>query len=195
VLSNFLDRAGELTRVAPDRVPSDFGRGWAEYKMGQSDEQYAKKHYQEAMRRLEEMLELEPNDLMALKKSGSCGYMLANYAAAAQYWEKAARLETDPAEKAKLEKMLSDARSKQGKGAAWEPPGAAAQREEQAAQAPKAAPANDAREIEKIYQSGADYYAKGDYGKAADAFRRILAIDPQNAQAKKALERIIRLSR
>ena len=61
--------------------------------------------------------------------------------------------------------------------------------------APVSKAAADAREIEKIYQSGADFYAKGEYGKAADAFRRILTKDPQNTQAKKALERIIRLSR
>jgi tetratricopeptide (TPR) repeat protein len=191
-LSSFLERAGELARIAPDRVPSDFAGGWSEYKMSQSDDFYGKKRYQDALRRLEEMLELEPNDLMALKKSGSCSYMLGNYAGAVHYWEKASRLEQDPSEKAKLDKMLSDARAKQGKGAAWVPPGSAAAAEE--LPAPKA-PATDAREIEKIYQSGADYYAKGDYGKAADAFRKILTIDPQNAQAKKALERIIRLSR
>lgn len=193
-LSNFLDRAGELTRITPDRVPSDFSRGWAEYKIGESDEFYLKKRYSEALRKLEEMLELQPNDLMALKKSGSCNYMLGAYARAARDWEKAARLETEPQEKGKLAKMIEDARLKQGKTAAWEPPAPAVEKET-AAPKPAAGGAPDAREIEKVYQSGADYYAKGDYGKAADAFRKILVIDPQNTQAKKALERIIRLSR
>lgn len=192
-LSNFLDRAGELTRVTPDRVPADFSRGWAEYKITVSDEFYTKKRYSEALRKLDEMLELQPNDLMALKKSGSCNYMLGAYARAARDWEKASRLETEPQEKAKLAKMIDEARQKQGKTSAWEPPVPAADKEAAAKPAAKGAP--DAREIEKIYQSGADYYAKGEYGKAADAFRKILAIDPQNTQAKKALERIIRLSR
>jgi tetratricopeptide (TPR) repeat protein len=191
-LSNFLDRTGELTRVTPDRVPADFSRGWAEYKITQSDEFYVKKRYSEALRKLEEMLELQPNDLTALKKIGSCNYMLGAYARAARDWEKAAKLETEAAEKVKLTRMIEDARQKQGKTAAWEPPAPAAEKE--AAQV-KTGGASDVREIEKIYQSGADYYAKGDYGKAADAFRKILAIDPQNTQAKKALERIIRLSR
>ena len=193
-LSNFLDRAGELTRITPDRVPSDFSRGWAEYKITESDEFYMKKRYSEALRKLEEMLELQPNDLMALKKSGSCNYMLGAYARASRDWEKAARLETEPQEKVKLAKMIDDARQKQGKTAAWEPPAPSAEKETAPAK-PAAKGAPDAREIEKIYQSGADYYAKGDYGKAADAFRKILVIDPQNTQAKKALERIIRLSR
>ena len=193
-LSNFLDRAAELTRVAADRVPSDFSRGWAEYKMTESDEFYVKKKYSEALRKLEELLGLEPNDLMALKKSGSCNYMLGNYARAGSDWEKAYRLEIDPLEKTKLGKMVEEARAKQGKTAAWEP-GASLARDTVPEEKPVSGAAADAREIEKLYQSGADSYAKGEYGKAADAFRKILTIDPQNTQAKKALERIIRLSR
>jgi len=194
-LSNFLDRASELTRVAADKVPSDFSRGWAEYKMTQSDDFFVKKKYSEALRKLDELLELEPNDLTALKKSGSCNYMTGNYARASHDWEQAFRLEPDPLEKAKLGKMTDEARVKQGKAPAWEPPAAAQARDLALEEKPAAGPASDAREIEKIYQSGADAYAKGEYGKAADAFRKILTIDPQNTQAKKALERIIRLSR
>lgn len=190
-LSSFLDRAGELAHITPDRVPSDFSRGWAEYKLSESDDYYTKKRYQEALSKLEEMLQLEPNDLMALKKSGSCSYMLGDYAAAVRYWDLAARLESDPAEKARLQKMISDTRVKQGKTATWEPQGAAQPAPEAK---PAAGAAPDARQIEKLYQTGADYYAKGDYGKASDAFRKILTLDPQNTQAKKALERIIRLS-
>ena len=131
---------------------------------------------------------------MALKKSGSCNYMLGNYARAGSDWEKAFRLEIDPLEKTKLGKMVEEARAKQGKTAAWEP-GANLARDTVEEEKPVSGAAADAREIEKLYQSGADSYAKGEYGKAADAFRKILTIDPQNTQAKKALERIIRLSR
>ena len=194
-LSNFLDRAAELTRVTADRVPADFSRGWAEYKMTESDEFYVKKKHNEALRKLEELLELEPNNLMALKKSGSCNYMLGNYARAGRDWELAAKLEPDPLEKAKVGKMVDEARAKLGGvSGAWEP-GSVQARGAVEEEAPVSKAAADAREIEKIYQSGADFYAKGEYGKAADAFRKILTKDPQNTQAKKALERIIRLSR
>ena len=194
-LSNFLDRAAELTRVTADKVPSDFSRGWAEYKMTESDEFYVKKKHSEALRKLEELLELEPNNLMALKKSGSCNYMLGNYARAGRDWEMAFKLEPDPLEKAKVGKMVDEARAKLGGASgAWEP-GSIQARGAVEEETPSSKAAADAREIEKIYQSGADFYAKGEYGKAADAFRRILTKDPQNTQAKKALERIIRLSR
>lgn len=192
-LSNFLDRAGELARVAPDRVPSDFARGWAEYKMVESDEFYAKKKYNEALRKLEELLEVEPNHLMARKKAGSCNYMLGNFARAANDWERALRYEPDPAEKGKLAKLVDEAKAK-GAGSTWTP-GVTPPAGEEAEAAQQSGKSADAREIEKIYQAGADYYAKGEYGKAADSFRKILTMDPQNTQAKKALERIIRLSR
>jgi tetratricopeptide (TPR) repeat protein len=189
-LSNFLDRVGEIARITPDRVPSDFSRGWPEYKLAESDEFYAKKRHNEALRKLEELLEIEPNHLMALKKSGSCNYMLGNYDRAARDWDRAMRLEPDPLEKGKLGKMTDEAKAKLGKGSTWTP--SAIETEEEK---PLSGAAANAREIEKLYQSGADFYAKGDYGKAADAFRKILVKDPQNTQAKKALERIIRLSR
>ncbi|MHB0996844.1 MAG: tetratricopeptide repeat protein, partial [Elusimicrobiales bacterium] len=192
-LSNFLDRAGELTRVTPDRVPADFSRGWPEFKMTQSDEFYAKKRYSEALVKLEELLEVEPGHLMALKKSGSCNYMLGGYARAIRDWEAAAKSEPDPLEKAKLAKMVEEARIKHGKGADWVPTAGRAAVEEE--EAPSVSGKPDAREIERLYQAGADAYAKGEYGKAADSFRRILTLDPQNTQAKRALERIIRLSR
>lgn len=189
-LSNFMDRAGEIARITPDRVPSDFSRGWPEYKMGESDEFYAKKRYNEALRKLEELLEIEPNHLMALKKSGSCNYMLGSYDRAARDWDRASRLEPDPLEKAKLAKMTDEAKAKLGKGSTWTPTAGEAEEEK-----PLTGAAANAREIEKLYQTGADFYAKGEYGKAADSFRKILTLDPQNTQAKKALERIIRLSR
>jgi tetratricopeptide (TPR) repeat protein len=192
-ISNFLDRMGELTRITPDRVPADFSRGWPEYKMTQSDDFYAKKRYSEALLKLEELLELEPNHLMALKKSGSCNYMLGSYGRAIRDWETAAKAEPDPLEKAKLGKMTEEARIKHGKGADWVPTAGKPARDEEEAQAASGKP--DAREIERLYQAGADAYAKGEYGKAADSFRKILTLDPQNTQAKKALERIIRLSR
>ncbi len=191
-LSAFLDRAGEITHIVPDRVPADFGRSWPEYKLSQSDDYYGKKNYTEALLKLQDLLSLAPDDLMALKKSGSCDYMLGDYAGAAAYWRKAAAMETDPVSKAKLLKMIEQADQKRGKESSWQPSAVVQQAQQQAPASPAAA---HAREIEKLYQDGADSYAKGDYGKAADSFRKILTLDPQNGQAKKALERIIRLSR
>ncbi len=58
-----------------------------------------------------------------------------------------------------------------------------------------AAPATikgDPRDIDRLYQSGVEHYARGEYLQATASFMRILQIDPENAQAKKALDRIER---
>lgn len=194
-LSGLLDKMEETSKLKAGRVPSDFTRGYVEYKVQESDIFYSQKKYDDALSRLNDILDFEADNLTALKKAGSCHYLLGEYDLARRSWEAAYRKETDPDEKAKLQKMIGDAGKKAGKedwapkteGAAAPVPAAAAQ--------PAAKPGTrDAREIEKLYQQGADYYAKGDYGKAADVFRRILVADPENSQAKKALERIIRLT-
>jgi tetratricopeptide (TPR) repeat protein len=57
--------------------------------------------------------------------------------------------------------------------------------------APKAA-AGDTRDVDRLFQKGVEHYARGEYLQATAMFMRILQIDPQNAQARKALERIDR---
>jgi tetratricopeptide (TPR) repeat protein len=53
-------------------------------------------------------------------------------------------------------------------------------------------PAGDTRDVERLYQKGVEHYARGEYLQATAMFIRILQIDPENAQARKALERIDR---
>jgi tetratricopeptide (TPR) repeat protein len=43
-------------------------------------------------------------------------------------------------------------------------------------------------EVERLYEKGIELYARGEYRQATDMFMRILQIDPDNAQALKALE-------
>ncbi|MCX5785385.1 MAG: hypothetical protein NTX59_06825 [Elusimicrobia bacterium] len=199
-LSNFVDKAEEVSRIKADRVPVTFNRGWPQYKIEESDLFYAQKKYEDALERLDAAMEFEKDNPIALKKSGSCHYLLGNYIQADKDWERALKLETDPTEKEKLVKAIAEAKSQQGPN--WQTP-ATAGTTAATATGPGAAAAKetpkpsgkDPREIEKLYQQGADFYTKSDYGKAADIFRRILTLDPGNTQAKKALERIIRLSR
>ncbi|MBI4803141.1 MAG: tetratricopeptide repeat protein [Elusimicrobia bacterium] len=199
-LSNFLDKVEETTHLKADRVPASFNRGYVEYQFQESDALYAAKKYNDALAKLQDILDFDPENILAIKKMGSCNYLLGNYALARRNWENAVKKETDPAEKEKLLKMVSDAGKKAPGQESWEPPGAETPAAPPGAGTPAAAAkkttggAGNAREIEKLYQIGADYYTKGDYGKAADNFRKILTLDPENSQAKKALERIIRLS-
>ena len=48
------------------------------------------------------------------------------------------------------------------------------------------------RALERIYQTGTEHYLRGDYDSAEAAFEKVLKFDPDNAEAKKALERVRR---
>ena len=113
---------------------------------------------------------------------------MENFALALYYWENALRLETNAKERAKLLKIVNQTKKKIvnwkiGDGI----------NEEKSASKTLDKKSKNAREIERLYQLGADLYLKADHGKAADIFRKILNMDPENGRAKKALERILRL--
>ncbi len=55
---------------------------------------------------------------------------------------------------------------------------------------PAPAPTGDPRDVENLYEKGVEHYARGEYLQASAMFLRILQIDPENDQARKALERI-----
>ncbi|OGS58126.1 MAG: hypothetical protein A3J79_06965, partial [Elusimicrobia bacterium RIFOXYB2_FULL_62_6] len=101
-LSNFLDKVEENTHLKGDRVPPNFTRGYIPYKFQESDALYAVKKYDEALRMLQDILNFDPENILALKKAGSCDYLLGNYGQARAAWESAVKKENDPAEKEKL---------------------------------------------------------------------------------------------
>jgi len=77
------------------------------------------------------------------------------------------------------------------------PPGPAAPdraigRGSAASEVRREAAVGDPRDVEKLYQKGVEYYARGEFLQATSMFLRILQIDPENDQARKALERIDR---
>lgn len=185
-LSRFLEKLEETTHIKADRVPSDFSRGLVEYKFYESDILYNQKKYEDALSKLQEILEFEPENNLALKKAGSCSYLLKNYKNALTYWDMALKRETESAEREKLIKMINDAKSKTTSSWAPEIPAKTLPEKQETA------PQKDVREIERLYQLGTEYYTKGEYSKSADIFRQILTIDPENAQAQKALERILK---
>ena len=181
-LGNFLDKTEELTHIKADRVPSDFNRGYIEYKFYESDLLYEQKKYEDAARKLNQILDFEPRKTAAIKKLGSCHYLMENYALALYYWENALKLETNTKERSKLLKIVNQTKRKINPNM-----DAKGKKDTLSKQA------KNAREIERLYQLGANLYLKGDHGKAADVFRKIMTIDPANKKAKRALERILRL--
>lgn len=133
---------------------------------------------------LGDVLLLEPENVTALERLGSQRYLAGRYLEAIKAWEAAAKLDTREREQASLQAYLKMAREAASKG------GPAAIPVPKPAEPPK--PAGDPRDIEDLYQKGVEHYARGEYLQASSMFLRILRIDPGNAPARKALERIDR---
>ncbi|MBI4422386.1 MAG: hypothetical protein HY554_01585 [Elusimicrobia bacterium] len=161
-------------------------------KHQRSSQAFARRDYQTAFEEARDAQELAPDDPKALKRLGSALFMLSHHFEAIAAWESALELERSPVERANLQGYIERSKKALEAGAKPEPakPRAAAA----AAPQPRA-PALDPRAVERLYQQGMERYARGELDQAAAAFERILASEPRNAPALKALERIRRSRR
>jgi len=152
---------------------------------------YARGDYERGLALVKEILSLGKGTLSTYDRLGSTYFALGRYGEALTIWEKALQMEKNPERRKALADSVSLARSSLGLG---EP---AAQGTPDAAPAPAAKPRAPAKlkppdpaEIKELHRKGVEYYANGEYLAAATVYMRILALDPEDAQAKKALERL-----
>lgn len=137
-----------------------------------------KERFQEAARLCQDILKKEPENIPALEKLGYAYYSLTRYDQALEAWEKMRSIQKEE-KKDVIYYLIQELKKKQA-------PAPAKVKPAPAVPAPKAGP----REIEKLYQKATEEYAKGNLTRAAALFIQILELDPGNAQAKKALNRI-----
>ena len=114
---------------------------------------------------LKDVLTLEPESVTAIERMGSLRYEAGRFLEANQIWEAALKLETREKEVESLRGYMKLAAERAG---------------------------GDPRDVQALYQKGVEHYARGEYLQASGKFRRILLIDPENEQARKALEKIDR---
>lgn len=180
------------TGLKADRLAGGHPRGYIDELLWRVEYAHTRADAAQVESLLTDVLLLEPENVTALERLGSQRYLAGRYLEAIKVWEAAAKLETREREKISLDAYLKLARE----AASGKPmPGGMAP----AAVAPPAktepalpAPSGDIREVEGLYQKGVEHYARGEYLQASAMFLRILRIDPNNAPARKALERIDR---
>ena len=151
------------------------------------EEAYSRGDYQKGLSLVKQVLEMKQTDnLGALERVGSTYYVLGLYGEAATAWQKALSLQKDPQKRKALEADIAKARRNLGLSAT-EPvvPSTAA-----ASAAVSPLSAADRKDVEGLYQKAVEHYARGEFLQATALFNRILQIDPRNAQAQKALERL-----
>ncbi|MFA6094036.1 MAG: type IX secretion system membrane protein PorP/SprF [Elusimicrobiota bacterium] len=211
-LDSFLARLEEGVGLKAERLPAGNPRGFIEELLYRVEAANSRSEHEKVLSLLQDITMLTPNNVTAIERTGSTYYILGRYQEALQTWERAMPMETNAQERQSLVEYIDRARGKLGMSKAprqAEPeaapaketssyaPAAPVQAAAQQAPAPRpvkapAARRSDPQEIERLYQRGVEHYARGEYLQATAMFMRILQIDPENAQARKALDRIQR---
>lgn len=184
------------TGLRADRLSVGHSRGYIDELLWRVEYAHTRADAAQVEALLTDVILLEPENMTALERLGSQRYLAGRYLEAIQAWEAAAKLESREREQVSLQAYLKLAREaaagKRMPGglapAAVAPPPKPAE----PAQRASPSPAGDPREVEGLYQKGVEHYARGEYLQASSMFLRILRIDPNNAPARKALERIDR---
>jgi tetratricopeptide (TPR) repeat protein len=214
-LGHLLDDLEKALGLKATRLPPDHPRGFIDELLYQVEFANTRGDTARAEAQLNDVLALEPQSATGLERLGSLRYLQGRMPESIAAWESAEKVETRDRELESLRAYLKLARERAaGKAlpgggtpmievpvvpatapetvvsttAALSPATAPAP-----APATKPAPAGDPRDVESLYQKGVEHYARGEYLQASAMFLHILQIDPDNDQARKALERIDRL--
>jgi tetratricopeptide (TPR) repeat protein len=207
-LSHFLEEMEKAVGVKAERLPPSHPRSFMEELLWRVEFAHTRGEVGKVESQLADIIALEPDNVTALERLGSLRYLNGRYLEAITIWETAIKTETRENELTSLKAYIKLAKERADGGVmpGGVPPAALAPVEEPKAQPeraerpapivvppPKAGSApGDARDVEKLYARGVEFYSHGEYLQATAAFMRILQIDPDNAPARKALERIDR---
>lgn len=213
--AHFVEEMEKAVGLKADRLAADHPRGFIDELLYRVEFANTRGDQGRVESLLKDVIELEPESVTALERLGSLRYLTGRYLEANQMWEAALKLETREkeieslrtymklaAERASGKQLpggLAPAAAVEAEPAAPEPAPAAPApvaappaRPSPAPAAPPAAKRADPRDVQVLYQKGVEHYARGEYLQASAMFLRIIQIDPENEQARKALERIDR---
>ena len=138
--------------------------------------------YDKVIQLAKQVIELDESNVLAYKRMGAAYHALKRYPEALSSLESAFKLEKDVEARKTLRSYINAL-------------AAFIRRASREAVAVKPArPARTAalspRDIERLYDSGVEYYSRGQLSDAAAAFRQILEADPNNLSARRALRRV-----
>lgn len=154
---------------------------------------YARGDYAQGLSLVKEVLSSKSSSLSSYDRIGSMYYALGREAEALTIWERALQMEKDPQRRKALEDTVATTRRSLGLGEAPAPAAELSAAPRPAAPAAKPKPPvkkPDSSELEKLHARGVELYAGGEYLQATAVYLRILELDPEDARAKKALERL-----
>ena len=131
---------------------------------------------------LDRLLELDPANALAYKRLGAAHYALKRNPEALKALRAAYKLETDGDSRKQIKNYIDALQSLIERGRREAAPATKAPEPKSTGLTPV--------EIERLYESGVDFYAQGKLSEAATAFRRIIESEPNNTSARRALDRV-----
>jgi len=138
--------------------------------------------FERVVKLADQVLELDPANALAYKRLGAAHYALKRNPEALKALRSAYKLETDSDSRKQIKNYLDALQALIERGRRETAP---------AEKAPEVkATGLTPLEIERLYESGVDFYAAGKLSEAAAAFRRIIASEPNNTSARRALDRV-----
>lgn len=206
-IERILTKLESVTQIKADRVSPNNPLGFIGELLYRAEAANESREYPRVRQILNDILELEPHNAVALERMGSVSYVLKQYPQAIKAWKQALITETDPDEIYSIKNYMQLAHEKMGEsgkqglalpGTDMTPAQSAPEvvPQTQMQQAPsvgqpvKTINSRQRKEIARLYARGVEDYAAGDYIHATAAFLRILEIDPNNPEAQKALARM-----
>lgn len=194
-LLKFIEQMEEGVGIKADRLPVGHPRTFIDELLYRAEAAYNRGEHKRVIDINLDILMLEPNNVTALERVGSTFFVLEEYELALKTWRRALPLETNTREKRVLMQYMNRAREKLGlkPGAKPAPIKRRKLKPSPLAQTRKLkVHRGDPRNIPRFYQKGVEHYARGEMIQATAFFMRILQIDPDNNDARKALDRIRR---
>ncbi|MBI2362491.1 MAG: type IX secretion system membrane protein PorP/SprF [Elusimicrobia bacterium] len=157
------------------------GAGMALMEVALRESDYAK-----VVKLADEVLELDPQSVLAYKRKATALYAQKKYEEALRALRAGYKFERDAEERKRLKAYVDALVSLiERKSREREEPAAAALPK------PEARPGGVSPvEVQRLYEAGVDLYAQGRLSEAANMFQKILTLDPKNASAQRALRRV-----
>ncbi len=206
--NKFLADLENAVGIQAERLAPDNPRGFANEMLARVEAANSRHEVQTVSMILQDLLELDDQDVATTEKVGSMYYILGRYQEAIATWTMALRMEKTATENTNIQYHINLARQRMGGNTAAPeaatPPALSTAPVTAPAAAPAEAPAEapapakpaasrkstNPEAVERLFQKGVEHYARGEYLQATAMFMRILQIDPTNAQALKAMERL-----
>jgi len=138
--------------------------------------------FERVVKLADQVLALDPSNALAYKRLGAAHYALKRHAEALKALRSAYKLETDSDSRKQLKSYLDALQALLERGKRDAAPVAKAPEVKATGLSPM--------EIERLYESGVDFYAQGKLSEAAAAFRKIIESEPNNTSARRALDRV-----